>query len=104
MNKPKLRSLKTNLRVLKVTTPANIKPLASRALVGRALQNKRKEIYLKQLGRCNHCGEIRNLAAQELDHIVPLHQGGNDDDANLQMLCAEPCHRIKTEKELKVLN
>ena len=37
-------------------------------------------------------------AAVELDHIKPLHQGGTNDDANLQGLCVE-CHRIKTATE-----
>jgi 5-methylcytosine-specific restriction enzyme A len=32
------------------------------------------------------------------DHIVPLAEGGTDDDLNSQPLCAA-CHRRKTERE-----
>lgn len=35
----------------------------------------------------------------EMDHVVPLHKGGSNDDDNLQMLCV-PCHRKKTRDEL----
>lgn len=45
---------------------------------------------------CQRTGRV--TAATELDHIVPLHQGGTDDVRNLQGLCAE-CHRIKTTRE-----
>ncbi len=34
----------------------------------------------------------------ELDHIVNIAQGGNDDESNLQSLCV-PCHKEKTLKE-----
>lgn len=45
---------------------------------------------------CSKAGIVR--AATELDHIVPLHQGGTHDAANLQALCHE-CHRIKSARE-----
>jgi 5-methylcytosine-specific restriction protein A len=32
------------------------------------------------------------------DHIVPLVQGGSDDDANIRCLCA-PCHRARTAEQ-----
>lgn len=41
---------------------------------------------------CASCGE---RAAEELDHVVPLHRGGSNDASNLQGLCPE-CHRRKT--------
>jgi 5-methylcytosine-specific restriction protein A len=34
----------------------------------------------------------------EVDHIINIAQGGNDDDANLQALCV-PCHKLKTAEE-----
>jgi 5-methylcytosine-specific restriction protein A len=36
---------------------------------------------------CQRIGVVR--AAEQVDHIVPLSQGGTDDDANLQGLCTE---------------
>lgn len=34
----------------------------------------------------------------ETDHIIPVSQGGSDEDANLQHACAH-CHAIKTARE-----
>lgn len=34
----------------------------------------------------------------ECDHIVPLWEGGTDDEDNLQLLC-RPCHKAKTREE-----
>jgi 5-methylcytosine-specific restriction endonuclease McrA len=35
----------------------------------------------------------------QLDHIVALHKGGPDTDANLQGLC-DDCHEVKTRKDM----
>jgi len=40
----------------------------------------------------------RITAATELDHIVPLHKHGKDDDSNRQGLCRE-CHLKKSKQE-----
>ena len=50
---------------------------------------------------CVHCQEQgRVTAANRLDHVIPLIDGGKDDDSNYQSLC-EPCHDIKTAAEAK---
>lgn len=36
--------------------------------------------------------------ATELDHVVPLFKGGDDDDSNRQGLCRD-CHTVKTAKD-----
>ena len=60
---------------------------------------RRRALILRANPLCAHCAIAgRVKAAVELDHIKPLHQGGTDDDANLQGLCVE-CHRIKTATE-----
>jgi 5-methylcytosine-specific restriction protein A len=46
---------------------------------------------------CAARGIIR--AATVPDHIIPLHKGGTDDDANVQCLC-DPCHLDKTNKDM----
>ena len=38
--------------------------------------------------------------ATQLDHIIPLWQGGKDDESNYQSLCV-PCHDEKTAEEAK---
>ncbi len=58
-------------------------------------RNKR-DYYLEKNPLCNNCGD----AATEVDHIVPLRQGGDKwDDGNLQSLC-KPCHGKKTAEEV----
>lgn len=60
---------------------------------------------LRQLRReplCRHCAAAeppRVTAAQEVDHIVPLSQGGTDAPENLQSLCSD-CHALKTRRDL----
>lgn len=41
------------------------------------------------------CGRMQRL---ELDHIIPLSQGGENTLSNLEILCQD-CHRIKTRLE-----
>ena len=38
--------------------------------------------------------------ATQLDHIIPLIDGGKDDESNYQSLC-EPCHKDKTAEEAR---
>jgi 5-methylcytosine-specific restriction endonuclease McrA len=33
-----------------------------------------------------------------VDHVVPLHAGGREDDDNRQLLCRD-CHKSKSERE-----
>ena len=65
---------------------------------GRALQRLRST-FLRMHPLCRRC-ELRGnyRAATQLDHIVPLYQGGTDDEANLQGLCDE-CHADKTAED-----
>ena len=68
---------------------------------------RNQNIYLaeKQDYKCNCCGTYlgRNLIDCDVDHIIPLSQGGKDwgdtaGEQNLQILCTY-CHRLKTQKE-----
>lgn len=48
---------------------------------------------------CTICAAAgRVVGATEVDHRIPLHQGGTDDDANLQGLCHD-CHADKTARD-----
>jgi 5-methylcytosine-specific restriction enzyme A len=56
-------------------------------------------LFLKQMGRCAISG--RKIAAGETthaDHIVPLKDGGQNREANLQLVTVE-AHREKTADE-----
>lgn len=73
----------------------------------------RREIFERANGHCQYCNEDIDVLARmpaswrrylpkgavwEIDHIVPRSQGGTDDPANLQLLCAT-CHRAKSDGE-----
>ena len=47
--------------------------------------------------KCESKGRI--TAATEVDHVIPLHQGGTDDFDNLQALCHD-CHAEKTAQDM----
>jgi|TARA_Y100000114_G_scaffold117121_1_gene111472 5-methylcytosine-specific restriction protein A len=39
------------------------------------------------------------MASQQVDHIKPIHQGGDDSHTNLQGIC-EKCHKEKSADEM----
>ena len=72
---------------------------SSIARYGRKWYKLRQSILKRDSYLCQEC--LRNgkyQVAEDVDHIVPLTQGGTDDESNLQSLCHE-CHKIKTARE-----
>ena len=63
---------------------------------GSVEQARAKRILERFLYACHWCG---NAGADQVDHVVPLAEGGADDDSNLAPIHAEPCHRVKTQGE-----
>lgn len=47
--------------------------------------------------RCAACGDLLD-STYEVDHILPLHRGGEDDVGNMQPL-HKACHAKKTQRE-----
>ena len=71
-------------------------------MAGRKLQARRLRIWGKD-PYCVECGKLTLYPAGfELDHKVPLHQGGADTDENCQVLCNGPdgCHERKTARDM----
>lgn len=59
----------------------------------------RKLILARDYYLCQPCLTTgRATEAVAVDHIIPKAQGGDDDPANLQSICA-PCHDAKTARE-----
>lgn len=80
------------------------KPFERRAfahlrLTGRALQARNLRIQIRDGYTCQLCGRVCDRHEGEVDHRIPLSQGGTDDDGNMQWLCKEPCHREKSQRE-----
>ena len=101
----KLKMLKPRLALAK---PAR-KSATTRdvRMTGRRLQERRLKIWA-QNPRCAACGALTVFPhGFELDHIVPLFQGGQDTEANCQVLCVERlpdgrkagCHVAKSAED-----
>ena len=65
---------------------------------GRALQTARARLFAQEpwCRRCRAAG--RQTIATIRDHLVPLAEGGRDDDRNVQPLCRS-CSDAKTHHE-----
>ena len=100
----KLKTLKSSIPTLDKTSAVSKAPAVAnkRQLVGRIRDRKRHELWLGSGGKCQTCERaVFGKGEIHLDHIVPLSQGGTDDDNNLQILCVS-CHEDKTKEELTV--
>ena len=51
------------------------------------------------LNRDPICQVCKNQASQQVDHIKPIHLGGDDSHTNLQGIC-EQCHKEKSADEM----
>lgn len=65
---------------------------------GDRWQKMRQRTLLSGQGACAKCGRVH--PSNQVDHIVPLEQGGSNDPANLQVLCVD-CHKAKTAAEAR---
>lgn len=63
---------------------------------GGKWQRMRNAALLAGQAACAKCGRVH--PSNQIDHVVPLEQGGSNDPANLQVLCVE-CHQAKTAAE-----
>lgn len=58
------------------------------------------EIFKRDGFRCLECGATNKNSRLEIDHIVPVAQGGTDELSNLQTLC-DDCNRAKSNRAWK---
>lgn len=104
---PKLASLKPRVKTIELTkvrpqaqsAPWSKNTLTGKRLTGRALQERNDRIKARDGWRCKGCGRV--TTELDVDHIVPLSQGGSDHEINLQSLCRGPdgCHEAKSRIE-----
>ena len=88
-------------RCVKHPKEAWVKPVtATKRVTGRKLQALRSKLFNANplCAECERQGRV-TLATQR-DHIIPLAEGGQDDDGNVQGLC-EACHDAKSKSESK---
>jgi len=78
--------------------------LSPKRLSGRALQTRNARIKLRDKYTCQVCKRLFLEDQLEIDHLIPLAQGGGEQDANLQSICKtfeghQGCHAMKTARE-----
>lgn len=87
--------------------PVWVKPIQKRSgRGGRPWERKRKRVFERDNYLCQiHLQrdelvkvELHGVNAGFCDHIVPLAEGGSDDESNLQTIC-KYCDKIKTSIE-----
>lgn len=77
------------------TTPS---PQRYKRITGRKLQATRLRIWSSD-PTCQKCKRLTQYPdGFELDHVTPLHKGGDNTDENLQVLCPT-CHEAKSCEE-----
>jgi 5-methylcytosine-specific restriction protein A len=90
-------SLRPRVSASPPQVPVSTAPPMQR-VTGRALQRIRRQ-HLQQQPLCVRCkSKGRIAAATQIDHEIPLWNGGADTDSNRQGLC-DDCHREKTASE-----
>lgn len=72
-----------------------IKTAPVKRITGRRLQAMRARLFSRS-PLCEEClRQGRAIVATQRDHIVPLAEGGVDDETNEQALC-DACHEAKS--------
>lgn len=95
MLQPRLQTLKTTSLVKVLDTKAG----ATERIRGRLWMTMRREVLIRDKYACQCCGIVR--MDNEVDHTIPLEQGGSNDISNMNTLCGGPegCHTRKTKAE-----
>ncbi|MEH7827119.1 HNH endonuclease [Gemmobacter denitrificans] len=66
---------------------------------GKDWQAIRQAVIARDLAMCQPCRrQGRVTAFDEVDHITPLSQGGENSAGNAECIC-RPCHKRKTSRE-----
>ena len=100
---PKLQTLKPRLQAAgqRLATFNPPRPDTVQRVRGWKGVQDRERIRKRDNGLCQEClRHDRVSVGAAVDHIVPLWNGGTDDDANKELLC-QPCHDAKSAREAR---
>lgn len=61
----------------------------------RSVGRKRSGLLLRDGHGCYLCGKVLPLDEYEVEHIIPVSQGGTDESRNLALAC-QNCNRVKS--------
>ena len=56
---------------------------------------KRMRVLVRDAFACKDCGLVVSDREAHADHVIPLEEGGSDDDSNIVCRCVR-CHSRKT--------
>lgn len=108
----RLSTVKPRVQMANTSRVQPLPVVADRRITGRKLQDRRLKVWSKN-PRCALCGRVCDFPSGfELDHKVPLYQGGADTEDNCQVLCVSfemvegqrvkaGCHAEKTLRDLQ---
>ena len=88
-----IKSLKPSIQVADIRHGSSV---GTERIRGGRLRKIRDRIGFRDEYTCLMCGHV--TAHGEVDHVVPLHLGGQETDINRQWICKR-CHGVKTERE-----
>jgi 5-methylcytosine-specific restriction protein A len=74
----------------------DVNPSATPRIRGRKWMALRDQALVSGLFTCVDCGRVST--DNEIDHDVPLEQGGSNEASNFRVRCKE-CHKAKTARE-----
>lgn len=66
----------------------------------RLAPKERQAVYNLTGGKCAYCGEQIAYADMQVDHVIPLHQGGADEACNMLPSCRS-CNHYKRGMSLE---
>jgi 5-methylcytosine-specific restriction protein A len=95
----RLRTIKPRVKEVqsRLATPKRVRETR---ITGRALQKRRLAVWTRD-PHCAHCRQLTVYPSGfNLDHIVALGNGGDDTDANSQVLCLR-CHTRKSREDIQ---
>jgi 5-methylcytosine-specific restriction endonuclease McrA len=99
--KPKLSNLKNRVATINTMTPCS-RPVER--LRGRPWDRIRQQVFKRDNYLCVEClGRGHIELAKEIDHLIPVCDGGGNNMENLIAIC-KACHRKKTDRENEVRN
>ncbi|HIC7213966.1 HNH endonuclease [Burkholderia stabilis] len=98
----KLTTLKPRVQALTATRVPMLEAKAGTTprIRGSRWVKTRRRIAVAQQFKCQRCGCVWMPWRDQVDHDVPLEQGGSNEDDNLKLLC-DDCHKLKTAEEAR---
>ena len=80
--------------------PSVIRMLRYISIPHRAVNLKRKNIFLRDKFVCQYCGKIHNPNDLTIDHLIPRSKGGSNSWENVVTACRK-CNQKKGHKSLR---